>query len=70
LLSEVAEEPIEALINGLNVWGGLSIGSVVNVTEYGDLVFVTDQGETKRITRIHKGIWFSTENGDQYGTQI
>lgn len=70
LLSEVAEEPIEALINGLNVWGGLSIGSVVNVTEYGDLVFVTDQGETKRITRIHKGIWFSTENGDQDGTQI
>jgi hypothetical protein len=58
LLSEVAEEPIDILINGINAWGGLEIGSVINVTEYGDLVFITEQGETKRITKVHKGIWF------------
>ena len=59
LLSQVAEEPIDILINGLNAWGGLTTGSIINVTEYGDLVFVTEQGETKRITKVHKGIWFS-----------
>lgn len=58
LLSDVAEEPIENLINGLNAWGGLHIGSVFNVTEYGDIVFVTDDGESKLVTHVHKGIWF------------
>jgi hypothetical protein len=61
LLSEVVDEPIDTLLNGLNAWGGLQVGSVINVTEYGDLVFVTNEGETKLVTHVHKGIWFPTD---------
>lgn len=58
LLSAVAEGSIEALINGLNVWG-LPKGSRINASIYGDVVY-TDQDTDKehKITLVHKGIWF------------
>lgn len=57
LLSEVADEPIDNLIQALNTWG-LPVGSVLNVTIYGELIFETPTGETRNITQVHKGIWF------------
>jgi hypothetical protein len=57
LLSEVADEPIDTLIQALNTWG-LPVGSVLNVTIYGELIFDTPTGETRNITQVHKGIWF------------
>jgi hypothetical protein len=58
LLSAASEDSTAALINGLNVWG-LPIGSRINVSIYGDVVY-TDQDTDKehKITLVHKGIWF------------
>jgi hypothetical protein len=57
LLSEVADEPIDVLINALKVWG-LPKGSLLNITIYGELVFETATGQTRNITIVHQGIWF------------
>lgn len=62
LLSEVATEPIDALLNGLNAWGGLKSGDVIHTTEYSDILFETESGELRKITKSHPGIWFPQED--------
>jgi hypothetical protein len=56
-LSDVAEEPIDALLNALTVWG-LPLNAVFNVSIYGDVVFTTASDTERKITKVHKGIWF------------
>jgi hypothetical protein len=34
-------------------------GTTLNITDYGDLFVPVSEGEPKRITRMHKGIWFA-----------
>jgi hypothetical protein len=56
-LSDVAEEPIDTLLNALTVWG-LPLNAVFNVSIYGDVVFTTTSDQERKITKVHKGIWF------------
>jgi hypothetical protein len=56
-LSEVADEPIDTLLNALTVWG-LPFNAVFNVSIYGDVVYFNSDDDERKITKIHKGIWF------------
>lgn len=57
ILSKVADEPTDQLLNALRVWG-LPEGSRLRLSIYGDLVFEPEEGEPRKITVVHKGIWF------------
>lgn len=57
-LSEVAEDSVANLLNGLKKWG-LQPESRIDVSVYGDVVFIDDETDQERtITKVHKGIWF------------
>jgi hypothetical protein len=56
MLSNNAGEPISEHLALLSK--GIPEGSKLNITDYGDLFIPVDDGEPKRITRMHKGIWF------------
>lgn len=57
-LSDVAEDCVSNLINGLNKWG-LKPESRFNVSVYGDVVYIDDDTDKEyKITYVHKGIWF------------
>lgn len=57
LLSKNAGEPIAEHIAQLAK--RIESGTKLNITDYGDLFVPTSDGEPKRITRMHKGIWFA-----------
>jgi hypothetical protein len=58
VLSNVAEDSVDNLVNGLTVWG-LPRGSRINVSIYGDVVYTDPDSEKEsKITLVHKGIWF------------
>jgi hypothetical protein len=56
LLSKVAREPSEWLLDELAK--AVPIGSVFNVTTYGQIVFEDLSGEFKKVADVHKDIWF------------
>ena len=55
-LSKNANEPISDHLAILAE--KLDKGARLNITDYGDLFIPVDEGEPKRIIRMHKGIWF------------
>lgn len=55
-LSKNAVEPVEDHIALLAK--KLEPGTKLNITDYGDLFVPVNEGEPKRIRRMHKGIWF------------
>ncbi len=59
-LSEVAEEPVESLIQALKTWG-LPSDSTIMLTTYGDLVLMIEDDEPRKITKAHPGIWFPNQ---------
>ena len=56
LLSMNACEPIAEHLDLLS--NQIQEGQVLNITDYGDLFVPVSEGQPKRITRMHKGIWF------------
>jgi hypothetical protein len=56
LLSKVSPEPIEWLLDELAT--GMPIDSVFNVTTYGQIVFEDETGEIRKVSNIHKDVWF------------
>jgi hypothetical protein len=56
-LSKSAEEPVADHIKLLSKT--LEPDTKLNITDYGDLFIPVSEGEPKRITRVHKGIWFA-----------
>jgi hypothetical protein len=56
ILSKNSGEPIKEHLALLSK--KLPEGAKLNITDYGDLFIPVDDGEPKRITRMHKGIWF------------
>ena len=56
-LSTVAEEPIDDLLNALTA-KNVPLNAVFNVSIYGDVVFTTADETERKITKVHKGIWF------------
>lgn len=56
-LSIAAPESTQQLMDALNKWG-LPEESHLRISVYGDLVFEPEQGEPRKITIVHKGIWF------------
>jgi hypothetical protein len=56
-LSKNAGEPVAEHLKILAK--KLAAGSRLNITDYGDLFVPVDDGEPKRMTRMHKGIWFA-----------
>lgn len=56
VLSKNAEESFEEKLELLSKT--VPEGTKLNITDYGDLFVPTDEGEPKRVTRMHKGIWF------------
>lgn len=57
LLSELSQDDVQDLIRLLA--DKLAVGSVINVTTYGDVVFESSNSdEVQKLTRIHKDIWF------------
>jgi hypothetical protein len=55
-LSKNAGEPVADHIELLSK--RLEAGSRLNITDYGDLFIPLVDGEPRRITRMHRGIWF------------
>ena len=55
-LSKSAREPVDDLIGFLT--RSLAPHTKLNITDYGDLFIPVDEGEPKRLARLHKGIWF------------
>jgi hypothetical protein len=57
LLTESTQDDVQDLIKLLAA--KLDVGSVINVTTYGDVVFESsDLDEVQKLTRIHKDVWF------------
>ena len=56
-LSTVAEEPIDDLLNALTA-KRVPLNAVFNVSIYGDVVFTEADDTERKITMVHKGIWF------------
>jgi hypothetical protein len=56
LLSKAAREPIDWLLDELAK--AVPIGSVFNVTTYGQIVFEDFSGEFRKVANVHKDIWF------------
>lgn len=56
LLSKTAREPIDWLLDELAK--AVPIGSVFNVTTYGQIVFEDFSGEFRKVANVHKDIWF------------
>jgi hypothetical protein len=56
LLTKVASEPIESLLD--DIARKLEIGSVFNVSVYGDVVFEKVAGNKIKVAKVHPGIWF------------
>lgn len=56
LLSSSSEEDSSELIGKLK--SKLEPGTLLGITEYGDICIQVAEGEPKRITTAHKGIWF------------
>lgn len=59
-LTEVAEEPVDSLIQALKTWG-LPADSMLMLTTYGDLVLLQEDDEPRKITKVHPGIWFPNQ---------
>ena len=57
LLSQVALEPIDWILNRLTMLQ-VPHNAVLNMTIYGDLVFTTESGFEKKVTNVHKDVWF------------
>jgi hypothetical protein len=55
-LAKSAGEPVQDHIHILAK--RLENGTELNITDYGDLFVPVDEGEPRRVTRMHKGIWF------------
>jgi hypothetical protein len=55
-LAKSAGEPVQGHIHILAK--RLETGTELNITDYGDLFVPVDEGEPRRVTRMHKGIWF------------
>ena len=55
-LSSSSEEQVGDLIEALS--RSLSPGDRISITDYGDIFEPSTEGEPKRVTRAHKGIWF------------
>jgi len=55
-LAKTAGEPVADHMKLL--MGSILPGTRLNITDYGDLFVPVDEGEPKRVTRMHKGIWF------------
>jgi len=55
-LSSSSEEPVGDLIEVLSQ--RLCPGDRFSITDYGDIFKPSTEGELKRVTRAHKGIWF------------
>lgn len=56
-LSASTVEPIRDLI--LMLSEKLPPGTKLNITDYGDLFVPVDEGDPKRVARMHKGTWFA-----------
>lgn len=56
LLSKVSKEPIEWLLDKLAF--SMPIDSVFNVTTYGQIVFEDETGEIRKVSNVHKDVWF------------
>jgi hypothetical protein len=59
LLSKAAREPIDWLLDELAK--AVPIGSVFNVTTYGQIVFEDFSGEFRKVANVHKDIWFPAQ---------
>lgn len=59
-LTEVAEEPVDSLMQALKTWG-LPADSTLMLTTYGDLVLLLEDDEPRKITKVHPGIWFPNQ---------
>jgi hypothetical protein len=57
LLSKVALQPIDWILNEL-VLRNVPLGAVLNMTIYGDLVYITEAGNELKIAAVHKDVWF------------
>ena len=56
LLSKVAKEPIDWILNELTLRAPFN--AVLNLTIYGDLVYETEKGKELKLANVHKDIWF------------
>lgn len=56
-LSQVAAEPIDWVLDALTKVR-LPFNAVLNMTIYGDLVYVRENGEEAKIVTLHKDVWF------------
>ena len=56
LLSKVAKEPIDWILNELTL--RVPFNALLNMTIYGDLVYETEKGNELKIANVHKDIWF------------
>ena len=56
-LSQVAAEPIDWVLNTLTRFN-IPFNSVLNMTIYGDLVYVRENGDEHNIVNLHKDVWF------------
>jgi hypothetical protein len=63
-LSKVAVEPIDWVLNTLTRHS-VPFNAVLNMTIYGDLVYVLENGEEYKIVTLHKDVWFPGQLGDE-----
>jgi hypothetical protein len=56
-LSRVAAEPIDWVLNTL-ARHNIPFNAVLNMTIYGDLVYVRESGQEQKIVTVHKDVWF------------
>lgn len=56
LLSQVAKDPIDWILDALNMT--VPLNGLLNITIYGDLVFTSEDGSEQKIASLHKDVWF------------
>jgi hypothetical protein len=56
-LSQVAAEPIDWVLNTLTRHN-IPFNALLNMTIYGDLVYVRENGQEQKIVTLHKDVWF------------
>jgi hypothetical protein len=62
-LSQVAAEPIDWVLNALT-HRNIPFNAVLNMTIYGDLVYVRENGDEQKIVTLHKDVWFPRHLAD------
>lgn len=64
LLSQVSADPIDWVIEKL-AQSGAPLNTELNMSNYGDLTYVSESGEELLIATLHKDLWFPGQLGER-----